>query len=77
MATNLEETIDDFARFAKEHSSSEVTIDDLYDLWRERARKETDAMAVRASLEDMKNGETGRPFDEFAEEFQEKNNISK
>ncbi len=76
MATNLEETIDDFTRFAKSHSSEVATMDELYDRWREKTFKEIDALAVKASLRDMENGETGRGFDEFADDFRKRNNIS-
>ena len=75
MATSLEKTIDDFARFAKSHSTEDVTIDELYDRWRENTFKDIDALAVQASLHDMERGETGRPFDKFADEFRKKNSI--
>jgi len=76
VATSLDEKIEDFTRFAKSHSSEDVTIDELYDRWRERTFQETDALAVEASLRDMEQGETGRPFDEFAGEFRKRNNLS-
>jgi len=75
MTTSLDDKIEDFTRFAKNHSSEDVTIDELYDRWRERTFQETDALAVEASLRDMQQGETGRPFDEFAEEFRKKNHF--
>jgi len=75
MATSLDDKIEDFTRFAKSHSSEDVTIDELYDRWRERTFQETDALAVEASLRDMQQGETGRPFGEFAEEFRKRNNL--
>jgi len=76
MATSLDDKIDDFTRFARSHSSEDITMDELYDRWRERAFKETDAFAVQASLHDMEQGETGRLFDEFAGEFRNRNKIN-
>lgn len=34
-----------------------------------------DWLATRASLRDIEEGETGRPFDEFTKEFRRRNNI--
>jgi len=77
MATSLDDKIEDFTRFAKSHSSEDVTMDELYDRWREKAFQETDALAVEASLRDMEQGEMGRPFDEFAAEFRKRNHFGK
>ena len=76
MAT-LEKEIEDFARYAKSHSSENVTLDELYDRWREQTYEDTDALAVEASLRDMEAGETGRPFDEFSDEFRKRNKIDR
>jgi hypothetical protein len=74
MAT-LEKEIEDFTRFAKNHSSEDVTLDELYDRWREQVYRDVDTLAVEASLRDMEAGEVGKPFDEFAEEFCKRNGI--
>ncbi len=76
MAASLDEKIEDFTRFAKNHAAEVTTMDELYDRWRARKFQETDSLAVQASLRDMEQGETGQPFDEFAEEFRKKNGIS-
>jgi hypothetical protein len=36
---------------------------------------QSDVLAVAASLRDMETGETGRPFDEFSDEFCRRNGI--
>lgn len=76
MATSLDKKIEDFTRFAKSHAAEDTTMDELFDRWRARTLQETDALAVQASLRDMEQGETGRPFNQFSEEFRRKNGIS-
>lgn len=77
-----QEQIDSFHRFASEqlrNGPAEVTIDELYDLWRARnpAPEElhADVLAVKASLRDMENGDPGQVFDEFQRNFRARNNI--
>ena len=36
-----------------------------------------DVLAIAASIRDMERGVSGRPFDEFAKEFRQRNQISK
>ena len=74
----LQEEIENFASYAKEllSASTAVSLDELYDRWREVHPAAEDALAVRASLRDMESGETGRPFAEFAADFAKRNNIT-
>ena len=53
--------IEDFAAFAKGQidAGQDRSIDDLFDEWRQRASRETDALAVQASIRDLENGERG------------------
>jgi hypothetical protein len=55
------------------------SLDDLYIEWRScnpgPEELETNVLAVRAALRDMDAGETGRPIEEFAAEFQRRNGI--
>ena len=73
--TTLEHEINDFTQFARGHSSENVTLDELYDRWRDQINRDVDSLAIEASLRDMDAGETGRPFDEFADEFRKRNNL--
>jgi len=68
---SIHEKIDDFTTFAKSQVSKEenVSIDTLYDRWRELAFREEDALAVLASLRDLENGERGQPVEEFLADF--------
>jgi hypothetical protein len=63
--------IDEFSVFAKERLGSEPdrSMDELYEEWRRRAFKDVDALAILASLRDLKNGERGQPVEEFLAEF--------
>ena len=74
----LQEEIEDFTSFAKEHLSegNVSSLDELYDRWRELHPATEDELAVQASLRDMEEGETGRPFAEFAADFAERNKIA-
>jgi hypothetical protein len=77
MATT-EQNIDNFAQFAKEllgNGGAELSIDELYDRWRQSESSAEDAHAIQASLRDMENGETGQPYEEFADEFRKRNGI--
>ncbi len=70
--------IEDFAQFAREqvHQRGEdFPIDDLFDEWRMQHPPAEDWQAIKASLRDLENGETGRPFEEFAAEFRQRNII--
>lgn len=64
--------IDDFAQFAKRllAGGHNLTIDDLYDQWRRQALKDTDRLAVQASLRDVEKGERGQPVEEFLADFE-------
>ena len=78
MATS-EQDIDNFYQFAKSRLSnggSELSLEELFDEWMIRNPPDEDALAVQASIRDMENGETGRNFDEFAQDFRERNELS-
>jgi hypothetical protein len=74
----LREEIEDFHSFAKERLSEGaiVSLDELYERWRECNPVAQDAIAIQASLRDMENGETGRTFKEFAADFANHNRIA-
>ena len=59
--------IEDFSAFAKGQldAGPDRSIDDLFEEWRQRIFKKTDALAVQASIRDLENGERGEPLDEF------------
>lgn len=72
------ELIENFSRFAREQVSrrgEDLPIDELFDEWRTQNPPADDWLAIRASLRDIEQGEAGRPFDEFAKEFRQRNNI--
>ncbi len=78
MATTVKE-IEDFTRFARariEASEEPLSIDDLFDQWREDCPSAEDALAIRASIRDTEQGESGRSLDQFADEFRKRNRIS-
>ncbi len=73
-----QEHVDHFYRFATErlrNSSSELSIDDLYNQWRlenpSPEQQADDLAAVYASLEDFKQGERGRPAGETTQRLRE------
>jgi hypothetical protein len=73
-----ERDIDSFARFAKGQLSRGghlLSIDELFDQWRVQQPPPADVLAIKASLRDMEDGERGRPFSEFCEEFRQRNGI--
>ncbi len=72
------ELVESFSQFAwarVDQARSNLPIDDLYDEWRAQHPPADDLLAIKASLRDMKQGETGRSFDEFASAFQSRNGI--
>lgn len=72
------ELIESFARFAKgkvDQAGNDLSIDELFDEWRTENPPDDDLLAIQASLRDMANGETGRPYDDFAADFRRRNNI--
>jgi hypothetical protein len=71
-----------FYQFAEQRVrsvGSDQTLDQLYAEWRASHplpdELEQNVRAVQASLRDMDAGETGRPIDEFAAEFRQRNGI--
>ena len=72
------ELIESFSEFAKakvDQAGNDLSIDDLYDEWRTQHPPADDLLAIKASLRDMENGETGRSFDDFAAEFRHRNGV--
>jgi hypothetical protein len=76
--STLQQEFDAFTAFVRQRigGASDATIDDLYDQWREARPASEDALAIKASLADMENGETGRPFGEFVADFRKRNRIA-
>ena len=66
------EQIQDLSHFIQRLPQRErdaLSMDDIYQRWREQAFREEDLLAVKASLRDFENGERGRPVTEFLEQF--------
>ena len=79
MATS-EYEIDSFSDFGKlpiKNGGSSVSLDELFDEWRIQNPPSEDTLAIQASIRDMQNSETGRPFEEFATEFRKRNNLTR
>jgi hypothetical protein len=68
-----------FAELRLRNGGCDQSLDDLYAEWRAcnptPEELDTNVRAVRAALRDMDEGQTGRPFDEFAAEFRQRNGI--
>ncbi len=79
MATSLQE-IDGFARFAKEKlekvKQEDLSLEEILDEWRVNHPPADDLLAIEASLREMENGEHGRAFEEFSQEFRSRNAIT-
>lgn len=76
MATLQE--IEQFSRFAVTRIQSDgahLSISELFDEWSIQNPPKEDALAIKAAIRDMENGDTGQSFDEFAKEFRERNNL--
>jgi hypothetical protein len=74
----ISDMIESFAQFARAqvmHRGDSLTIDALFDEWRILNPPSEDWPAIRASLRDMGAGETGRPFNDFAADFRQKNDL--
>lgn len=71
---NTLDLLNDFSAYAKSRLSAgdQVDIDQLYEEWRRNAFGDIDALAVRASVRDLEDGERGEPLDEFLSDFDEK-----
>ena len=76
------EQIDEFRQFALEkinNGDADLSLEELVDMWRilHPTPQELDenVLAVKAAIRDMEAGETGRPFEEFAREFRQRNNV--
>ena len=77
--STIQQELESFTRFAEQKIRSvgaDVSIDELYDQWREGHSTPDDAAAITASLRDMENGERGREFADFADDFSKRNGIS-
>ncbi|MCS7466298.1 hypothetical protein NZK35_06365 [Stieleria sp. ICT_E10.1] len=76
MATLQE--IEQFSRFAVsriESDGAHLSISELFDEWNIQNPPKEDGFAIKAAIRDMENGDTGQPFDEFAREFRDRNNL--
>lgn len=67
----------DFNAFAAARltANDSVSLDELFDQWRETNPSVDDVEAIRDSLADMAAGERGKPFAEFAREFQKRHGL--
>ena len=74
MATT-EQDIDSFAQQKLAQAEGELSMDDIYDEWRIQHPPSEDALAIKAALRDMHNGEKGRPLDEFLTELRAEKSI--
>ena len=81
LATTARE-LQSFFLFAEQRlrdDQSGNSLDDLYIEWRScnpsPEELESNVLAVRAALRDMDAGEIGRPIEEFAAEFRQRNGI--
>jgi len=72
------ELIESFAQFARAQVNARgeaLPIDELFDEWRILNPPSDDWLAIQASLRDMEHSETGRPVEDFAAEFRQRNHI--
>ena len=72
------ELIESFAQFAREQVNQRgegLPIEELFDEWQILNPPPDDWLAIQASLRDMEHGETGRPFEDFAAGFRQRNHI--
>jgi anthranilate phosphoribosyltransferase len=75
---SIQQDLESFTQFARQRIQAEgpaLSMDELYDQWRERHSAPEDAAAILASVRDMEKGETGRDFAAFAEGFSKQNQI--
>ncbi|MEM9185418.1 MAG: hypothetical protein AAGB00_02855 [Planctomycetota bacterium] len=67
--------IDDFAAFAHQAVAAgheQLSIDELYDRWREQRTRDEDLAAIKAALASYDAGERSRPADEVIAELRAK-----
>ena len=77
--TTIQQELENFTVFARQQIAKDETgwsIDELFNEWRLKHPPADGAKAVQASLRDMENGNTGREFGEFADEFRKLNGIT-
>ena len=75
---SIQQELESFTQFARQKiraGGAVASMDELYDQWREEHSASADAAAVLAALRDMEQGEEGRDFDAFAEDFSKRNGI--
>ncbi len=64
--------LQDFNRFVQllpQSDLANLSVDEIYERWREQAFRQEDLAAIKASLRDFENGECGRPITKFLGEF--------
>lgn len=69
------EQIQDFNRFVEQLPDAErehLSMDEIYDRWRQLAFADEDVAAVRKSLDDFEAGERGEPAEDVLAEFRAK-----
>ncbi len=80
--STLSEELQSFYHFAELRLQSDrhgESLDETYAAWRtgnpSLQTHESDVCVVRASLRDMDEGNTGRPIQDFAAEFRQRNGL--
>ena len=75
---SIQQELESFTQFARQRiqtGGAVVSMDELYEQWRDSHFAQEDAAAILASLRDMETGQTGRDFAAFADEFARRNGI--
>lgn len=75
---SIQQELESFTQFARQKIQAggpDVSMDELYDQWREAHFASEDAAAILASIRDMEQGEKGRDFSAFAGDFAKRNEI--
>jgi hypothetical protein len=69
------EQLQDLSHYIETLPQSErelLSVDEIYARWREQAFRDEDFQAVKEAVDSFKNGNRGRPFNEFIAEIKAK-----
>ncbi|HZZ78698.1 MAG TPA: hypothetical protein VFE62_09275 [Gemmataceae bacterium] len=82
-STSINEELREFHRFVGEklkNGGARLTPEDVVEEWRDQHPEvefEDDSEAIQEAIDDMENGDKGRPFDEVMEELRTKYGLPK
>lgn len=76
-ATQQIESFTAFAKAITEQEGENISLDEIYDRWREQHHRDDDLAAIQQAHSDYENGDRGRPAEDVLADFRRERTAGK